>query len=193
MKHFLSKSLSINSDVFFKVDKASNRLLLISHFGKFHFYLFNASCFLVKEGQKLTFLYKLEASNKKSLRVYRGKLGSLAVFFDQLVSRLSQPNSSSLSLIGMGYRSFVEKDNCLSLNLGFSHKIDLVRPENVRFFVRKVQRQHEIFFYCSTLFESKNLASKVIRLRPVSPYTGKGLLWSGTAVIRKEGKGQFKR
>ena len=81
MKHFLSKSLSINSDVFFKVDKTSNRLVLVSHFGKFHFYLFNASCFLVKEGQKLTFLYKLEASNKKSLRLYRGKLGSLAVFF----------------------------------------------------------------------------------------------------------------
>ena len=68
MKHYLSKSLSINSDVFFKVDKTSNRLVLVSHFGKFHFYLFNASCFLVKEGQKLTFL--LECMGKGQINVH---------------------------------------------------------------------------------------------------------------------------
>ena len=45
MKHYLSKSLSINSDVFFKVDKTSNRLVLVSHFGKFQYCVASSSRF----------------------------------------------------------------------------------------------------------------------------------------------------
>jgi ribosomal protein L6P/L9E len=66
-------------------------------------------------------------------------------------------------------------------------------PNETRIFVRKSQRQYTISFFSSTLFNAKNLASKIIRYRPVSPYTGKGLIWYGTKILRKEGKGQFKR
>jgi hypothetical protein len=195
---FLSKNLFVDSNIFFKLDKKNNTLCFISSFGKVEFCMYDTSCFVIKEGQKLSFFYifsEYEKRIKKRLILSKKKkLGSLIVFFKQLLFRLSQPNFCSITLIGMGYRSQVENgNNTLSLHLGFSHRIDLQRPNNVRFFVRKIQRHHEIFFYCSTLCESKNLGSTIIRFRPVSPYTGKGLVWTGAPILRKEGKGQFKR
>jgi large subunit ribosomal protein L6 len=157
--------------------------------------MYQNNCILTKKGQQLRILYKLNdksLTKGKNLNKIKAKIGSFLVFLRQLISRLDFPAYSVLSLIGTGYRANVITTD-LELNLGHSNKIRVTCPNAIRIFVRKLQRQHSISFFSSSLFDSKNFAAKIIKYRPVSPYTGKGLLWHGSKILRKEGKGQFKR
>jgi len=195
MSRIYSKELLLTPDLLYSFDKADNCLLFISYYGKFKFFMYHKNCFLIKKGQRLKLVYRLDELNfdkSKHIKIVKSNISSLCVFFRQLISRLNYPSFSSLSLIGMGYRANIISRN-LELNLGFSHKMLVDCPNGIRIFVRKSQRQHTISFFSSTLFDSKNLASKIVKYRPVSPYTGKGIVWFGSEILRKEGKGQFKR
>jgi large subunit ribosomal protein L6 len=195
MNKYYSKELLLSPELIYSFDEASNCLVFISFYGKFTFSMYQNNCILTKKGQQLKILYKLSEKSLvkgKNLSKIKAKLGSFFVFLRQLISRLNFPAYSTLSLIGTGYRANVIITD-LELNLGHSNKIRVACPNAIRIFVRKSQRQHSISFFSSSLFDSKNLAAKIIKYRPVSPYTGKGLLWHGARILRKEGKGQFKR
>lgn len=194
MSKSYSKELLLSSELLYSFDEAKNSIVFISYYGQLQFSMYQKDCILIKKGQRLQILYRLKpnAGKSKNLNKIKVRFGSLFVFLRQFISRLEYPSYSSLSLIGMGYRaSVIRKD--LDLNLGHSNKIIVGCPNEIKIFVRKSQRQHTISFFSSTLFDSKNLASKIIKYRPVSPYTGKGLVWLGHKILRKEGKGQFKR
>jgi hypothetical protein len=180
MSKSYSKELLLSSELLYSFDEAKNSIVFISYYGRLQFSMYQKDCILIKKGQRLQILYRLKpnAGKSKNLNKIKVRFGSLFVFLRQFISRLEYPSYSSLSLIGMGYHS---------------NKIIVGCPNEIKIFVRKSQRQHTISFFSSTLFDSKNLASKIIKYRPVSPYTGKGLVWLGHKILRKEGKGQFKR
>jgi large subunit ribosomal protein L6 len=89
-----------------------------------------------------------------------------------------------LELVGVGYRAQL-KGRDLSLQLGFSHEIDMPPPEGISFAVPKPV---EIRIAGIDKQMVGEVAARIRRLRPPEPYKGKGVRYQGEKVRRKEGK-----
>ena len=90
----------------------------------------------------------------------------------------------TLELVGVGYRAAM-KGQALSLQLGFSHEVDIDPPAGVTFAVPK---QTEIKISGSDKQAVGQIAAVIRKLRPPEPYKGKGVRYQGETVRRKEGK-----
>ena len=89
-----------------------------------------------------------------------------------------------LELVGVGYRAAM-KGQSLSMQLGFSHDIDIKPPEGVSF---AVPRQTEIRISGIDKQVVGEMAARIRKIRPPEPYKGKGVRYAGEHVRRKEGK-----
>jgi len=90
----------------------------------------------------------------------------------------------TLELVGVGYRAAM-KGNALSMQLGFSHDVDIPAPEGITFAVPK---QTEVKVSGINKQLVGETAAKIRRIRPPEPYKGKGVRYAGEKVRRKEGK-----
>ena len=89
-----------------------------------------------------------------------------------------------LELVGVGYRAAM-KGQALSLQLGFSHDVDLPPPAGITF---AVPRQTEIRISGIDKQVVGETAARIRKIRPPEPYKGKGVRYAGEQVRRKEGK-----
>jgi len=101
-----------------------------------------------------------------------------------MVEGVSRGFEKNLELVGVGYRAAM-KGNALSLQLGFSHDVDIVPPPGITFASGK---QTEIKISGIDKQVVGEIASKIRRIRPPEPYKGKGVRYAGENVRRKEGK-----
>ena len=90
----------------------------------------------------------------------------------------------SLELVGVGYRAAM-KGNALSMQLGFSHEVNVPAPAGISFAVPK---QTEIKISGIDKQQVGEMAAQIRRIRPPEPYKGKGVRYAGEQVRRKEGK-----
>jgi large subunit ribosomal protein L6 len=90
----------------------------------------------------------------------------------------------TLELVGVGYRAAM-KGQALSLQLGFSHDVDIEAPSGISFAVPK---QTEIKISGIDKQQVGETAARIRRIRPPEPYKGKGVRYAGERVRRKEGK-----
>jgi len=103
---------------------------------------------------------------------------------NNMVTGVSQGYERTLELVGVGYRAAM-KGQALSLQLGFSHDVDMPAPAGVTFVVPK---QTEIRISGIDKQLVGETAARIRRLRPPEPYKGKGVRYAGEQVRRKEGK-----
>ena len=101
-----------------------------------------------------------------------------------MVEGVTSGFEKTLELVGVGYRAAM-KGNALSMQLGFSHEVDVPPPAGVTFAVPK---QTEIKISGIDKQVIGEIASQIRRLRPPEPYKGKGVRYAGEKVRRKEGK-----
>ncbi len=101
-----------------------------------------------------------------------------------LVTGVTEGFDKTLELVGVGYRAQM-KGQALSLQLGFSHEVDIAPPEGITFAVPK---QTEIKISGSDKQAVGQIAAVIRKLRPPEPYKGKGVRYAGETVRRKEGK-----
>jgi len=101
-----------------------------------------------------------------------------------MVQGVTEGFERTLELVGVGYRAAM-KGNALSMQLGFSHDVDVPPPEGVTFATPK---QTEIKISGIDKQVVGEIASQIRRLRPPEPYKGKGVRYAGEKVRRKEGK-----
>ena len=101
-----------------------------------------------------------------------------------MVTGVTDGFEKTLELVGVGYRAAM-KGNALSLQLGFSHDVDIDPPAGVSFAVPK---QTEIKISGSDKQAVGQIAAVIRKLRPPEPYKGKGVRYAGETVRRKEGK-----
>lgn len=101
-----------------------------------------------------------------------------------MVEGVTSGFEKTLELVGVGYRAAM-KGNALSMQLGFSHDVDVPAPAGVTFTVPK---QTEIKISGIDKQVIGEIASQIRRLRPPEPYKGKGVRYAGEKVRRKEGK-----
>ena len=103
---------------------------------------------------------------------------------NNMVVGVTQGFEQTLELVGVGYRAAM-KGNALSMQLGFSHDVDVAPPAGVTFATPK---QTEIKILGIDKQVVGEIASQIRRLRPPEPYKGKGVRYAGEKVRRKEGK-----
>lgn len=114
----------------------------------------------------------------------RAMWGLSRTLVSNMVEGVSKGFEKNLELVGVGYRAAM-KGTALSLQLGFSHDVDIVPPPGITFASGK---QTEIKISGIDKQVVGEIASKIRRIRPPEPYKGKGVRYAGETVRRKEGK-----
>jgi large subunit ribosomal protein L6 len=103
---------------------------------------------------------------------------------DNMVTGVTKGYEQTLELVGVGYRAAM-KGQALSMQLGFSHEVDIPAPAGVSFATPK-QTEVKISGIDKQLVGET--AARIRRIRPPEPYKGKGVRYAGEKVRRKEGK-----
>ena len=114
----------------------------------------------------------------------RAMWGLSRTLVDNMVTGVTTGFEKTLELVGVGYRAAL-KGKDLSLQLGFSHDVDIVPPEGITFAVPK---QTEIKISGNDKQAVGEIAAVIRKMRPPEPYKGKGVRYQGEFVRRKEGK-----
>jgi len=114
----------------------------------------------------------------------RAMWGLSRTLVDNMVTGVTTGFEKTLELVGVGYRAAL-KGQSLSLQLGFSHEVDVAPPAGITFVVPK---QTEIKISGNDKQAVGEIAAVIRKLRPPEPYKGKGVRYQGETVRRKEGK-----
>ena len=130
------------------------------------------------EGDELSLALKADTQRGRAM------WGLSRTLVDNMVVGVTDGFDKTLELVGVGYRAAM-KGNALSLQLGFSHDVDIDPPAGVTFAVPK---QTEIKISGADKQAVGQIAAVIRKLRPPEPYKGKGVRYTGEKVRRKEGK-----
>ncbi|MET0338162.1 MAG: 50S ribosomal protein L6 [Caulobacter sp.] len=114
----------------------------------------------------------------------RGMWGLSRTLVNNMVIGVTQGFEETLELVGVGYRAAM-KGQALSMQLGFSHDVDIPAPAGITFAVPK---QTEVKITGIDKQAVGEIAAKIRKIRPPEPYKGKGVRYAGEKVRRKEGK-----
>ena len=114
----------------------------------------------------------------------RAMWGLSRTLVSNMVEGVTKGFEQNLELVGVGYRAAM-KGRALSLQLGFSHDVDMEPPEGITFAVGKPT---EIKVSGVDKQVVGEMAAQIRRIRPPEPYKGKGVRYAGEKVRRKEGK-----
>lgn len=103
------------------------------------------------------------------------------------VTGVTQGFSKTLVIEGVGYRAAMsgKTPGGLTLELGYSHSIEVAAPDGVKF---EVPAQTRIVVNGINKQVVGEIAAKIRGYRPPEPYKGKGIRYEGEKILRKAGK-----
>lgn len=130
------------------------------------------------EGNEVTFTRPNDSKEMKTIH------GTTRANFNNMVVGVSEGFQKALELIGVGYRAQVQ-GNKLTLNVGYSHPVEMTVPEGVTF---EVPANTQVIVKGINKEVVGELAANIRGVRPPEPYKGKGIRYVGEFVRRKEGK-----
>jgi len=127
--------------------------------------------------------------------LHRSLHGLTRTLIANMVTGVTKGFEKTLELTGVGYR-VARVGNRLSLQLGFSHPVELVPPPGIEITGVETFTPTQSNEWLSGRFTLRGidkqmvgeLAAKIRRIREVEPYKGKGLRYAGERVRRKAGK-----
>jgi len=131
-----------------------------------------------QDGAELTLTKRQETQRAQAM------WGLSRTLVNNMVVGVTQGYEETLELVGVGYRAAL-KGNALSMQLGFSHDVDIPPPAGITFAVPK---QTEVKISGIDKQAVGETAARIRRIRPPEPYKGKGVRYQGETVRRKEGK-----
>jgi large subunit ribosomal protein L6 len=114
----------------------------------------------------------------------RSMWGLSRTLIANMVQGVTQGYEEKLELVGVGYRATM-KGRALSMQLGFSHDVDIAAPDGITF---ATPRQTEVLISGIDKQLVGETAARIRKMRPPEPYKGKGVRYAGEKVRRKEGK-----
>lgn len=101
-----------------------------------------------------------------------------------LVEGVTQGFEKNLEINGIGYRAQLQGQT-LVLQLGFSHDVRYPVPEGI-----KIELDGQTKLKVSGIDKRQvgQVAAEIKDYRPPEPYKGKGIMYQGEYILRKEGK-----
>ena len=130
------------------------------------------------EGNEVTLHRPNDSKENKTIH------GTSRANLNNMVVGVSEGFQKALELIGVGYRAQVQ-GNKLTLNVGYSHPVEMTAPEGVTF---EVPANTQVIVKGINKEVVGELAANIRGVRPPEPYKGKGIRYVGEFVRRKEGK-----
>ena len=117
-------------------------------------------------------------------RFHRSLHGLTRSLINNMILGLMEGFEKRLEISGVGYRAEL-KGKILTLQLGYSHAIYFIPPEDI---VIQVPAPNQIVVKGSNKHLVGQVAAKIRSFRPPEPYKGKGIRYEGEYVKRKAGK-----
>ncbi len=130
------------------------------------------------EGSELTLSPRDDTARARSM------WGLSRTLVNNMVDGVAKGYERVLELVGVGYRAAM-KGQALSMQLSFSHDVDIPPPDGISF---AVPRPVEIRIAGIDKQAVGEMAARIRKIRPPEPYKGKGVRYAGEQVRRKEGK-----
>ena len=117
-------------------------------------------------------------------RENRSQHGLARTLIDNMVTGVTNGFEKKLQIVGVGY-SAAKQGNKLVLKLGYSHPIELEDPEGI---TTETPDANTIVIKGIDKALVGNYAANIRAWREPEPYKGKGILYAGEVVHKKEGK-----
>jgi len=115
---------------------------------------------------------------------YAARHGLVRALTANAVQGVSTGFTKELDIVGIGYRAEV-KGSIVTLNLGYSHPIEVLLPQGVGV---KVDKQTHLVLSGADRQLVGQTAANIRSLRPPDPYKNKGVRYTGEALRKKVGK-----
>lgn len=110
--------------------------------------------------------------------------GTTRALIATMIEGVSKGYAKTLKIVGIGYRAALASSK-LTLNVGFSHPVDFTVPEGLEV---KVPDANTIQISGIDKQLVGQFAAVVRSIKKPEPYHGKGILYEGEHIRRKEGK-----
>jgi len=107
---------------------------------------------------------------------------------NSMVIGVTEGFSKTLKIVGVGYKAQKQKKTLL-LNVGFSHTINFLIPEDIKL---DVPDMTTIIISGIDKQLVGQVAADIRKFRPPEPYKGKGIIYSNEVIRRKAGKAGIK-
>lgn len=104
---------------------------------------------------------------------------------NNMVIGVSQGFKKTLEINGVGYRAQIEKEINLILNVGYSHPVKIVAPEEISL---SVENNTIITVQGINKTTVGQISSQIRAIRPPEPYKGKGIRYKNEIIKKKVGK-----
>lgn len=130
------------------------------------------------ENQIVTVKRKRQDNVSKSLH------GLTRSLIANMITGVEKGWEKKLELVGVGFRAQTDGGE-LTLNVGFSHPVEITAPEGIKF---AVADNTKITVSGIDKALVGQVAASVRKVRPPEPYQGKGIRYAGEYVRRKAGK-----
>lgn len=115
---------------------------------------------------------------------HRSLHGLSRTLISNMIEGVSEGFSKTLNIVGVGYRA-QKNGSKLVLNLGFSHPVELEDPEGLTV---EVPDSNKIIVSGANKELVGTYTASIRELRKPEPYKGKGVMYEGERIRRKEGK-----
>ncbi len=136
-------------------------------------------CCSIDEKEKKVFVDKAQES-----KLSRSLHGLSRTLVANMVTGVSVGFEKKLQITGVGYRAQMSGKD-LVLNMGYSHPVKMVTPENISV---KVESPTSVTVSGLEKDLVGEFAAKIRSVRPPEPYKGKGISYEGEYIRRKAGK-----
>lgn len=136
---------------------------------------------IIKVEKKDNEIVLSRTSNDKEAR---SKHGLYRALLSNLVTGVTKGFEKTIVINGVGYRSNISGQK-LTLNIGFSHPVEVVAPEGIKL---EIPKANNIKISGISKELVGQFAAKIRAIKPVEPYHGYGIKYSDEYVARKEGK-----
>jgi large subunit ribosomal protein L6 len=111
--------------------------------------------------------------------------GLSRTIINNMVIGVSEGFDKILEIHGVGYRAQIEKEKYLTLNVGYSHPVQIVAPEGIKI---KVENNTTITVQGINKSIVGQISSQIRAIRPPEPYKGKGIRYKNEIIKKKVGK-----
>lgn len=126
----------------------------------------------------------LTVSRPDDNRQNRSQHGLTRTLINNMIEGVSKGYETKLVIVGVGY-SAAKQGNKLVLKLGFSHPIEMEDPEGI---TTEAPDANTVIVKGIDKALVGNYAANIRAWRAPEPYKGKGILYDGEVVHKKEGK-----
>ena len=132
----------------------------------------------IEDGQVLV----ARSSDQREHRALHGLTRALVA---NMVTGVTEGYRRDLEIVGVGYRAAARGSNGLTIQVGYSHPVEVDAPEGITFEVPAPTRISVIGYDKQLVGQ---VAANIRKIRKPEPYKGKGIRYAGEQVRRKSGK-----